>query len=304
MSEPLFKHILVPIDLGETSIGALHFAGVFASKFGSKVTLLYADELATLFADYDPAWISYNVTPGEEAQRVEQSIRKLASEHLKGVARPEIHVVPGHPITTIAKISREDDVDLIIMGTHGRRGWRRALVGSVADGVVRESKQPVLVVPKRHEGPYPTSIARIVCPVNFTDAARDAVRFASDLAKAFDGELVLVHVAESTAVPFETATIDDLFKEWLPPEVASHASVRHLVLRGGPAERVLDCVEDLGADLLVMGAQLKWLRSESVIGTTSERLLRFSSVPVLTVARRVTRPAEPRRPVEAREAGE
>jgi nucleotide-binding universal stress UspA family protein len=304
MSDPLFKHILVPIDLGETSIGALHFAGVFASKFGSKVTLLYADELATLFADYDPAWISYNVTPGEEVQRVEQSIRKLAAEHLKAVARPEIHVVPGHPITTIARISREDDVDLIIMGTHGRRGWRRALVGSVADGVVRESKQPVLVVPRRLEGPHPTSIARIVCPVNFTDAARDAVRFAGEIAKAFDAEMVLVHVAENTAVPFENATIDELFKDWLPAGVAGHSSVRHLVLRGGPAERVLDCVEDLGADLLVMGAQLKWLRSESVIGTTSERLLRFSNVPILTVARRVMRAAEPERVAEAWEAGE
>ncbi|HSP16542.1 MAG TPA: universal stress protein [Thermoanaerobaculia bacterium] len=304
MSEALFKHILVPVDLGETSVGALHFAGIFATKFGAKVTLLYADELATLFADYDPAWISYNVSPGEEAKRVQESIHKLAAEHLQGVEQPEIHVVPGHPIATISRISREDNVDLIVMGTHGRRGWRRALVGSVADGVVRESRQPVLVVPKRQDGAYSGSIRRIVCPVNFTDAAREAVRYAASLAKAFDAELILVHVAESSPLPFETATVDQLFTEWLPSDVAGHSSLRHLVLRGGPAERVLDCVEDIGADLLVMGAQLKWLRSESVIGTTSERLLRFANVPILTIARRAQRPAEPERVAEPQEARE
>jgi nucleotide-binding universal stress UspA family protein len=287
MSEPHFTHILAPVDLSDASTDALHFAAVFARMFAAKVTILYADELTTLFADYDPAWINYHVSPHEEAGRVEEAIRRLAKEHLRGVENPEVLVVPGHPIATIARMSKEEHIDLIVMGTYGRRGWRRALVGSVADGVAREAEAPVLVVPKHHERPYVQAFTRIVCPVNFSDAARDAVQYAAAVAKAFSAELILVHVVENLPAGAGSTMDDELFHSWLPPDLASNASVRHLVLRGGPAERVLDCVEDLNADLLVVGAQLRWLRSESVIGTTSERLLRFSTIPILTVTRRV-----------------
>ena len=58
-----------------------------------------------------------------------------------------------------------------------------------------------------------------------------------------------------------------------------------LTMRGGAAERVLDCVDDLGADLLVIGAQHKFFRETTVIGTTTERLVRFAQCPVLTVVR-------------------
>ena len=304
MSEPLFTHILAPVDLGDASIDALHLSALFSRTFGAKVTLLYADELATLFADYDPAWISYNVSPQEEEARVQEAIGKLAAEHLKGVERPEIIVVPGHPIATISRMSRERNVDLIIMGTHGRRGWRRALVGSVADAIVREAKPPVLVVPKRIEGPQSETITRVVCPVNFTDSAKAAVRYAAGVASAFGAELMLVHVAENTPPGVEPANVDEMLESWLPHDVPLRSSLRHLVLRGGPAERVLDCVEDLHADLLVLGAQIRWLRAESVIGTTSERLLRFSPVPILTVTRRVPEPAEREQTVERQEAHE
>jgi nucleotide-binding universal stress UspA family protein len=304
MSEPLFTHILAPVDLGDASIDALHLTAVFSRVFGAKVTLLYADELATLFADYDPAWISYNVSPQEEEARVQEAIAKLAAEHLKGIDRPEIIVVPGHPIATISRVSREQNVDLIIMGTHGRRGWRLALVGSVADAIVREARPPVLVIPKRIEGPQSESIARVVCPVNFSESARAAVRYAAEVANAFGAELILVHVAENAPLGAEVANADELFQSWLPQDVAVRTSLRHLVLHGGPAERVLDCVEDLHGDLLVLGAQIRWLRAESVIGTTSERLLRFSPVPILTVTRRVPEPAARELARERQEAHE
>ena len=56
-------------------------------------------------------------------------------------------------------------------------------------------------------------------------------------------------------------------------------------MRGGPAERVLDCADDLDCDLLVVGAQHKLWRDDTVIGTTTERLIRFASTPVLVVPR-------------------
>ncbi|HEX9160179.1 MAG TPA: universal stress protein [Thermoanaerobaculia bacterium] len=284
MSEPIYKHIVTPVDLGGTSIAALHYAGLLAKKLGAEVTIVYADELATLYGGFDSEWLDTRVSPADETVRLEKALREFAAQHLQNVAAPDIVVKPGHPVATIVRVAKERGADLIIMGTHGRRGWRRALAGSVADGVVRNAAQPVLVVPEHHDGqPLPEQISRVVCPVNFSDAARVAACHASALTTAFGADLILVHVSES-ADP-DSAEILEQFREWLPEEVREHSSYRQVVLRGGPAERVLDCVEDLQADLLVIGAQLKWLRSESVIGTTSERLLRFSPVPILTVTR-------------------
>jgi len=282
----LFKRILTPVDLGATSIPALRYTALFARRFDASVTLMYADELSSLFADYNP-------------EGVEESLRKFAAEHAPDLRDPATIVIVEHPVTAIVRATARTDSDLIIMGTHGRRGWRRALAGSVADGVVRAAVRPVLVVPEHREPGTPEQITRIVCPVNFTEAARGAVKFAAGLATAFDAELILVHVAEGETGSPDAAAVHEYFEQWVSVG-ATRPLFRELVLRGGAAERVLDCVEDIGADLLVLGAQVKWLRNESVIGTTSERLLRFSPVPILTVtcaavdAPRVTseRPAE------------
>jgi nucleotide-binding universal stress UspA family protein len=290
MSEPLFRKILVPVDLGDSSIAPVRYAGLFARRFGSELTLMYANELAALFGNFDPAWIEYNADPARERERDEAALRAFAADYLTGVT-PSTLIVAGHPVTSIVQTAKEQSADLIIMGTHGRRGWRRALAGSVADGVVRAASQPVLVLPAHYDGRMPDDrIGRVVCPVNFTEAARDAVQYACRIASNFESELVLVHVQEEGDADSEF--VHSQFRKWLPHERRSPCSFRELVLRGGPAERVLDCVEDVGADLLVMGAQVKRLRTESVLGTTAERLLRFSPVPILTITRKAVAPAE------------
>ena len=289
MTHPLFEKILVPVDLGDSSVAPLRYAGLFARHFGSLVTLMYADELATLFGEFDPEFIESRVHPAEEKKREEEALRAFADAHLVGVT-PSTIVIAGHPVTSIIQAAKDQNADLIIMGTHGRRGWRRALAGSVADGVVHAASQPVLVLPAHHDGRLSGDrIRRVVCPVNFTEAAYNAVQFAARIAGDFEAELVLVHVQENGDVDSEF--VHSRFRDWLPQERRSPCSFRELVLKGGPAERVLDCVEDVGADLLVMGAQVKRLRAETILGTTAERLLRFSPVPILTVTRRVVAPA-------------
>ena len=78
-------------------------------------------------------------------------------------------------------------------------------------------------------------------------------------------------------------------RRWIAPELQEVCSYRELVVRGGPAERVLDCADDVGADFLVIGAQHKLFRDATVLGATSERVIRFASCPVLVVPRAVVR---------------
>ncbi len=183
----------------------------------------------------------------------------------------------GPPVPAILRAAREDDARLIVMGSHLHRGWRSALTGSVISDVIHGASCPVMTVGGRLNEDKP-HITRVLCPVNFTDVARQSLRFASMLADLFAAELLVVHVVE----PGQPLIAESRVREWIEPEMRESAKYREIIMRGGPAERVLDCAEDLGADLLVIGAQHKMFRDATVIGSTTERLIRFADCPVIT----------------------
>ena len=107
---------------------------------------------------------------------------------------------------------------------------------------------------------------------------------ASRITAAFDAYLVIAHVIEPDVTPDSEAD-EKRVQEWIDPELQDTGEYRHMVLRGGAAERVLDVADETRADLLVIGAQHRFFRDTTVMGTTTERLLRFSSCPVLVVPR-------------------
>ncbi|MEO8035226.1 MAG: universal stress protein, partial [Acidobacteriota bacterium] len=158
--------------------------------------------------------------------------------------------------------------------------------GSVTESVLRGGDCPVLSVNRKGRLLTPDPVKKILCPVNFSDVARASLEYASRLAATFDCELAVVHVVEDEDKMHALAAQMDV-RSWIDPAVQNRCTYRELVLRGGAAERVLDCAEDLGADMIVIGAQHKRFRDETVIGTTTERLVRFADVPVLSVPRRV-----------------
>lgn len=135
-----FHHILVPIDFGGASNRALELALEMAEKFDSKLTLVHTYEVSAPFAEglYWPA-----------DPLVAEAKRALDNAH-SGVKarRPDADAVlaRGPAWEQTLEIARERGADLIVMGTHGRRGVSRALLGSQAERVVRLSPVPVLTV--------------------------------------------------------------------------------------------------------------------------------------------------------------
>ncbi|MGZ5443584.1 MAG: universal stress protein [Thermoanaerobaculia bacterium] len=279
--------ILAPTDLSDSSIPALRYARLFADRFAAKLTVLYTDPIVYPLDYTGPANAVY-VTPTPEQQA---TLRVELDQHAAPVmaGRPYDSVVTvGQPIPAILSAARDHHAELIIMGTHLRHGWRRALLGSVSDGVIHGSDCAVLTVAghERAGGARPFGITNVLCPVNFTDVARESVHVAERIAQAFGAFLTIVNVLEPDDVT-NAATDEERVRRWVTPELQDATSFRELILRGGPAERVLDCADDLGADLIVVGAQHKLFRDATVIGTTTERLIRFASCPVLVVPRPV-----------------
>jgi nucleotide-binding universal stress UspA family protein len=286
MQERDIKRILVPTDLSRQSIISLQYARFFAERFSSTLTLLYVDPIGFPVSEIGAEIPLFLANSPEHVADLEKEVRAWADPALQGVSY-DVATVVGQPVPTIVREEEERAADLVIMATHGLRGWRRLILGSVTEGVLRGGDCPVLSV-SRSEGRFrgPDPVKRILCPINFTDVARDSLRYAAHLAGAFGSELVVVHVVEDEDRMHAMAARMDV-GAWIEPAVQNRCTYREIVVRGGAAERVLDCAEDLGADLIVIGAQHKRFRDETDIGTTTERLVRFARVPVLSVPRPV-----------------
>lgn len=291
--------ILAPTDLSDSSLPALRYARLIANRFSAKVTVMFSDPLVYPFDVVGAVnGVYVDVTP-EHQERMRGEVEKHAAPVMAG--RPfDIHVAVGHPVPTILSAAKEQNVDLIVMGTHLRHGWRRALLGSVSDGVLHGSQCPVLTVASHDNfvGARPYAVTSILCPINFTPVAREALHVAARLAEGFGAHLTIVHVLENDE-PADTTIDEQRVRSWIAPEMQDVISFRELVVRGGAAERVLDCAEDLGVDLLVVGAQHKRFREATVTGTTTDRLIRFAPSPVLVVPRGAAKSDAPR--VEDRE---
>jgi len=147
------RHILVPTDFSTTSDAALDYAREIAARFNARLSLLHV--LQDPFVNgplVSDAYISE--TPGVRTTIMEDAKARLAhrltpNDHLTFEARAE--AIFGHGAQTIVDYAADQEIDLIVMGTHGRTGVAHLLLGSVAERVVRTAHCPVLTVRSTHE---------------------------------------------------------------------------------------------------------------------------------------------------------
>ncbi len=272
--------ILVPTDLTEFGTAALDYARLFRDKLGSQVTVVHADEPVYPAGMPDLA-IDVIERTDEEKRLLEERVHEHVAAHL---APPvDVRVIRQFVVSAIESTADEIDASLIIMGTHGRTGWRRLLQGSIAEQVVHRVTRPLLTVGRGTAPGRSPRIETILCPVNLTAVAIEALRDAAGIAAAFDADLVIVYVSEANQ-PL-TSEIELELSARVEPELRGRCRYRHIVRSGQAAEEVLLVAEQIEADLLVLGAQHRRLRDATVIGSTTGRIIRFAPCAVLTVIR-------------------
>jgi len=142
-----FKHVLAPTDFGEPSGRAVKLAVELAQSFNAMLTLLHAYEVPVYTYPQVDSIVVDLITPIEQAAR-EQLDRELATVQLK-IPNAKSILRSGVPWREILSVIDDVHADLVVMGTHGRRGVTHALLGSVAEKVVRLSPVPVLTVRDR-----------------------------------------------------------------------------------------------------------------------------------------------------------
>ena len=277
MSTTSLQRILVPTDLSDFAAGAIRWAALLQRRLGGRITFLYANQ----------RWVPFDVMEGPAAYALQTSVEfrdRLTRDLAEWVERylpdagdaVESRIVDQAPAQAILETAEAIDADLIVMGTHGRTGWRRALLGSVAEKVVHHTDRAVLCIP-----PDATpSIGKILCPVNFTEVARAALEEACALAATFDAELLVVHVTDRDDAPSD---IEGEFAAWIDPHVRTRCRYAHVVASGNAAEETIRMANEAHADLIVLGSQHKRFADASVIGATTERVVRFAKRAVWVV---------------------
>lgn len=141
-----FKHILVTTDLSPESLSAVSYAGRLARNEGAALTLCYVPPtLATAYSHITPP-ADLVAMDAEVRQRAAEKLDEWCSRHLKNVRKVDTALGDGLAHEEICRIAKEIDAGLIVIGTHGRRGFSHALLGSVAERVLRDAPCPVLVV--------------------------------------------------------------------------------------------------------------------------------------------------------------
>lgn len=290
---PTLQKVLVATDLSEASRAPLGYAVALAGRVGASLTALY---VSPRYASYEPfpAFVQQAVALDPERRKgLEDEVRRVV-ESFAGQEPVEVIVRDGDPADEILAAAGGSAFDLVVLGTHGRRGFERWSLGSVAERVARGLDRPLLVVPPH--GGAPTA-ARMLCAVDLSEASGEVLGYAAGLAERLEARLLVLHVAEGSHWydPWPISGVDEGAVRRAVTEEAkrrlSELTARHapgavpfdVQVALGRAHREIERVARDEADLVVLGVSSPRGLDRLFFGSTAQHVLRAGVCPVLLV---------------------
>jgi len=277
-----FRQILVATDLSSISANALNYAKAIARRYVSHIVLVHVCPPISYLAIPEGGWVE-NTVP----QRTEEEVKELeAGLRAEGYAAEA--VTPYGPIEhEIRSLAKAEGVDLVVVGTHGRRGIERLLFGSEAEALIHHCDRPVLTVgpaaaPPGRDSWLPNEIACVAAPeAGSARAAAYGYRLAQDTGATFT--LFYAEDPGSPPNPGGWRAFEDAFDEELPGGEARHCPIRGYFSNESPAADIVEAARKHRADLIVLGAK------HAIPGSTHFRqgvlpeVLLHAPCPVLTI---------------------
>jgi nucleotide-binding universal stress UspA family protein len=233
----------------------------------------------------------------ESARKLQQLSKKAQSAKVPA----ECIVRTGEIDQEIHRIVRSAKIDFVVMGTHGRRGIERWVLGSVAEQLLRSIRVPLLTIGRKgRTETTPLAIRRILVTTDFSEGTSDAIAYAFSIAQECQAHISLLHVlgniGADTSEKYReilTKKIGDQLEKLIPPEARAWCDAKTRVETGLPFKVILKTVEKENIDLLVMNVHGKRGLDRSLLDSTAERVVRAASCPVLMIPPR--RPVQPKR---------
>jgi len=287
----VLKNLLFLTDFSEPSELAIPFAVALAREYEAKLLALHV--LVPIPLAYaSPETVGSAIEGMEEGAQAE--MQRLDSQ-LAGVTHETVVLRDASVWSSVERALRERHIDLLILGTHGRTGAAKLLLGSVAEDIFRRASVPVLTIgPSVRIGAHRGGrFHRVLFATDFSKEAQAAAPYAISMAEEHQARLLLLHVMRdptnrktSPEKPESVANIMHELYEIVPSSAENWCRPEATVRFGAPADKILEAARELDADLIVLGVRDPGKRigaATHLERATAHKVVARASCPVLTI---------------------
>jgi len=276
--------ILCPVDFFSASLAAAGYAMGLAAIYEARVHLLHV--IAPIPMD------AINVAEITESleKKAAYDLNKLVQRAHRANVDADVEIHVGDAYDEIKSAIETRKPDLVVMGTHGRRGIERWFIGSTVEKLLRHSPIPLLTISASGKRVPVPRFRRILVTTDFSEGTSDALAYAFSVAQEYDARISLLHVVHDVAVDTTGTFRDSLLtgvekalQDLVPPEAADWCDVDTRIETGVPYQVILKILEDEKIDLAVMNIHGKGLLDRALLGSTAERVVRAAPCPVLLI---------------------
>ena len=300
------NNILVPTDFSPASLKALHYGIAFARQFNAVLSLVHVVEPRPAVAGFESVPITIDDT--QVLKNFERRLTEFTAENVPAGIVVNTLVQHGSAFEEVVSTAKARDIDLIIASTHGHTGFKRVLFGSTAERIVQRAPCPILVVREREHEFLTTSrpdemtiskLNRILVPIDFSDCSRKALQYAIAFAKQFNAEILCLHSIEipygtgEAGIVIETEAFRKRLHEEAKGQMAAFLEEQAVQLAeegtiklGTPYREIIQTADDRQIDLIVLGTHGRSGVRHFLLGSTTERVVRYAHCPVLVVRER------------------
>lgn len=281
------QNVLFLTDFSQPSEAALPFAVGIARAYGAKIFVLHVLRPDPLLYSTPPSAVIAQRAQEESAevemQRIESSLAGLPHETF---------VEWGDGIwLNVEETLKNCAIDLVVLGTHGRTGAEKFLLGSVAEEIFRRSPVPVLTIgPAVRRGMHNDArFHNILFATDFSSHSLAAMPYALSFAQENQAHLTLLHIVPETAADSvtetEIASLHWKLNNLVPEQAKLWCELASVVDKGRPATRLLEMAKQRGADLIVLGIRASQHPGSAthLAGATAHKVVSHAECPVLTV---------------------
>jgi nucleotide-binding universal stress UspA family protein len=276
-----FERILVPTDFSETSERALEYAKAIARQDNSQLLLVHVSPPMNIITPPEAAWVDVAELETAEQERMEQSGAALRSEGYRARAIS----LTGALYDELLSAVKQNDVDLIVLGTHGRKGYDRLLLGSDAEAILRQAHCPVLLVgpaaPALQEKTW--HLREVICATTLDPRSAQVAAFAHKLATQHGADLVLYHAQNPNSPDADWVSFEEAFHHHVPEGAGSCSCLRTRLVSTAPGNSIVDLAKQRGCDLIVMGAHPASSMATHLSPGTTAKVLIEAPCPVMTM---------------------
>jgi len=294
------KRILVPVDFSEPSQRAVEYGLSLALQFNARLVLTHIVPSSTaLIYTFPTESFAFEK---EQAKYAKSMLPDLVPEEYRERIDLQTIVKVGEVRSELLGLVKDEKIDLVVMGTHGRKAFERFFLGSLTERMLRKLNVPILTVsnldPARElhmAGPVP--LGHVLYATDLSENAESGLKFAIELARDTGARLTVLHVLQALQTIYWGAEAGYLGNELesiredalsrlrlsIPDRGCEGVRLNTLMTEGDAYREITRIADEEKADIIIMNLQGKTLAERALLGSTAERVIRSAHVPVLSI---------------------